>query len=110
VITWGETREDAIKRMQRALSEFVLSGIKSNIVLHKSILSHSRFLDGTYTTQFLEKNFEVIEPEFFKEIEDDVFLIAAAITAYNDRKSKDIRQLNLTSKWRISGRKMQLRV
>ncbi len=109
LITWGETREEAIDRMQRALSEFVLTGIKTNIVLHKSILDHAKFRDGSYTTQFIEKNFEVIEPQIFKEVEDPVFLIAAAITAYNDRKSKDVRQLNLTSNWKRVGRKLQLR-
>lgn len=109
LITWGETREEAIDRMQRALSEFVLTGIKTNIVLHKTILDHAKFRDGSYTTQFIEKNFEVIEPQLFAEVEDPVFLIAAAITAYNDRKSKDVRQLNLTSNWKRLGRKMQLR-
>ncbi|WP_374031592.1 acetyl-CoA carboxylase biotin carboxylase subunit [Bdellovibrio bacteriovorus] len=109
VITWGETREEAIDRMQRALSEFVLTGIKTNIVLHKTILDHAKFRDGSYTTQFIEKNFEVIEPNLFKEVEDPVFLIAAAITAYNDRKSKDVRQLNLTSNWKRISRKLQLR-
>lgn len=109
VITWGETREEAIDRMQRALSEFVLTGIKTNIVLHKTILDHPKFRDGSYTTQFIEKNFEVIEPNLFKEVEDPVFLIAAAITAYNDRKSKDVRQLNMTSTWKRVGRKLQLR-
>ncbi len=109
LITWGDTREEAINRMQRALSEFVLTGIKTNIVLHKTILDHPTFRDGTYTTQFIEKNFEVIEPEMFKQVEDPVFLIAAAIEAYNDRKSKDIRQLNVSSTWRRLGRKMQLR-
>ncbi|UOF00450.1 acetyl-CoA carboxylase biotin carboxylase subunit [Bdellovibrio reynosensis] len=109
LITWGENREEAIDRMQRALSEFVLTGIKTNIVLHKTILDHAKFRDGSYTTQFIEKNFEVIEPQLFKEVEDPVFLIAAAITAYNDRKSKDVRQLNLTSNWKRVGRKLQLR-
>ncbi len=109
VITWGETREEAIGRMQRALTEFVLTGIKTNIVLHKTILAHETFLNGSYTTQFIEKNFEVIEPELFKQVEDPVFLIAAAITAYNDRKSKDVRQLNVISNWKRIGRKLQLR-
>ncbi|MGZ3774598.1 MAG: acetyl-CoA carboxylase biotin carboxylase subunit [Pseudobdellovibrionaceae bacterium] len=109
LITWGETREEAIDRMQRALSEFILTGIKNNILLHKTILDHPKFRDGSYTTQFIEKNFEVIEPQIFKEVEDPVFLIAAAITAYNDRKSKDVRQLNLTSNWKRIGRKLQLR-
>lgn len=109
VITWGETREEAIDRMQRALTEFVLTGIKTNIVLHKTILNHPKFRDGSYTTQFIEKNFEVIEPQLFKEVEDPMFLIAAAITAYNDRKSKDVRQLNLVSNWKRIGRRIALR-
>ncbi len=110
VITWGENRKEAIDRMERALSEFILSGIKSNIVLHKTILKHPKFLDGSYTTQFLEKNFEVIEPELFKFVDDHVFLIAAAITAYNDRKSKDVRLYNVFPNWKRIGRKMQLRM
>ena len=109
IITWGETRDEAIERMQRALTEFVLTGIKTNIVLHKTILNHKTFRDGSYTTQFIEKNFEVIEPQLFAEIEDPVFMIAAAITAYNDRKSKDVRQLNITSNWKRVSRKLTLR-
>ncbi len=110
VITWGETREEAIQRMERALSEFILSGIKSNIRLHRSVLKHPKFIDGSYTTQFLEKNFEVIEPEIFKGIPEEVFLLAAAITAFNERKSKDVRNWSLVSNWRRAARKMQLRI
>ncbi len=109
VITWGDNRQEAIDRMERALSEFILSGIKTNIALHKTILKHPKFLDGSYTTQFLEKNFEVIEPELFKDIDDHVFLIAAAITAFNDRKSKDVRQYSVFPNWKRVGRRMQLR-
>lgn len=109
VITWGETRDEAIERMQRALTEFVLTGIKTNIALHKTILDHPTFRDGSYTTQFIEKNFEVIEPQLFKEVEDPAFLIAAAITAYNDRKAKDVRQLNIVSNWKRVSRKIALR-
>ncbi len=110
VITYGDTREEAIDRMERALSEFVLTGIKTNIVLHKSILKNPKFLDGSYTTQFIEKNFEVLEPELFKDIDDPLFLISAAISAYQDRQSKDVRRLNVASNWRRIGRKMQLRM
>jgi acetyl-CoA carboxylase biotin carboxylase subunit len=109
VITYGETREEAIDRLERALSEFVLTGIKTNIVLHKSILKNPKFLNGSYTTQFIEKNFEVLEPELFKEIDDPLFLISAAITAYQDRQTKDVRRLNVASNWRRIGRKLQLR-
>lgn len=110
VITWGENRDQAIRRMERSLSEFIITGIKTNIVLHKTILRHPQFLEGNYTTQFIEKNFELVEPDLFKFVDNDVFLISAAITAYRDRKSKDVRDLSVLSQWKKAGRKMQLRV
>jgi len=110
VITWGENRTEAIRRMDRSLTEFILTGVKSNIALHKTILAHPQFLDGSYTTQFIERNFQVDEPELFKLVDDRVFLIAAAITAYQDRKSKDVRQLNLVSHWKKIGRKLMMRI
>ena len=110
IITWGANRDEAIRRMQRSLTEFILTGVKSNIVLHKTILDHPQFLDGSYTTQFIEKNFQVEEPELFKMVDDRVFLIAAAITAFQDRKSKDVRQLNVASQWKKIGRKLTIRI
>lgn len=86
VITWGQTRKLAIERMERALTEFILSGIQHNIALHKTILRSEKFLDGTYTTRFLEDNFELLEPDLFKEVEPHVFLIVAAIQAYQDQR------------------------
>lgn len=110
IITWGETRQEAADRMERSLIEFVLTGIKSNIILHKTILKHPKFLDGSYTTQFIEKNFEIIEPDLFKEVDDHVFLIIAGIHALNDRKNKDVRQHNIPANWKRIGRRMQLRI
>jgi acetyl-CoA carboxylase biotin carboxylase subunit len=43
-------------------------------------------------------------------VDDRVFLIAAAITAYQDRKSKDVRQLNVASQWKKIGRKLTMRI
>ena len=64
--------------------------IKSNIVLHKSILRHPKFQDGTYTTQFLEKNFELIEPELFKEVDDHGFVF---FTNYQSRKGQELEHM-----------------
>lgn len=109
VITWGPTRDDAIKRMKRALTEFMLTGVKTNIVLHKSILKHPKFLDGSYTTQFVEKEVDVTEPALFKFVDDDVFLISAAISTHNLAKSKDTRRIQVASQWKSTGRRLQLR-
>ncbi|MEO2066423.1 MAG: acetyl-CoA carboxylase biotin carboxylase subunit [Desulfurobacteriaceae bacterium] len=56
LIVWGETREEAIKRGRRALSEFVIGGnLKTIIPLHQKILESEPFLKGTYNTKTLER-------------------------------------------------------
>ena len=56
LIVWGETREEAIKRGRRALSEFVIGGtLKTLIPLHKKILESEPFLKGNYNTKTLEE-------------------------------------------------------
>ena len=110
LIVWGKTREEAVGRMKRALAEFMLTGIKSNIVLHKNILAHPQFIDGTYTTQFIESEIaNKSQREFFMIVDDDVFIISAAISAYEKQKRKDTSRLISTSHWKSFGRKSQLR-
>ena len=48
-----ENREEAIVTMRRALDEFVVEGIKTNLPLHRRILRHGVFIDGDYDTSFL---------------------------------------------------------
>lgn len=108
IISWGPNRQQAIERMKRALMETNMTGIKTNISLHRAILQHPTFLDGHYTTQFVEKEISV-KPDIFKFVSDEIFLIAAAITAYNDRKSKDISRLKVTTRWRDLARLKSLR-
>lgn len=52
---WGEDREEAIARARRALTEYRIEGIKTNIPLHQAILGHAAFREGKYHTQFLEE-------------------------------------------------------
>ncbi|QED48579.1 acetyl-CoA carboxylase biotin carboxylase subunit [Cytobacillus dafuensis] len=54
VITYGATRDEAIARMKRALSEFVIEGIHTTIPFHLKLLSHEKFIDGQFNTKFLE--------------------------------------------------------
>jgi acetyl-CoA carboxylase biotin carboxylase subunit len=111
LITWGKTREDCIRRLQRALAEYMLTGIKSNIVLHKNILVHPTFLDGSYTTQFIDQQLAgKKQKELFMFVDEHVFLIAAAIQAYQDAKTRDVSEYNLASSWRRYGRQKQLRM
>jgi acetyl-CoA carboxylase biotin carboxylase subunit len=55
LIVHAETREEAIKRMQRALSEFVVEGIKTTIPFHLKVLNNPDFQKGEYSTKFIEE-------------------------------------------------------
>jgi len=54
LITYGATREEAIARMKRALSEFVIEGVSTTIPFHLRLLDHEKFVSGDFNTKFLE--------------------------------------------------------
>ncbi|AOF52700.1 acetyl-CoA carboxylase biotin carboxylase subunit [Rodentibacter caecimuris] len=55
LITYGDTREVAIRRMQNALAETIIDGIKTNIPLHEMILEDENFQKGGTNIHYLEK-------------------------------------------------------
>jgi acetyl-CoA carboxylase biotin carboxylase subunit len=55
VITYGDTREQAVARMTIALSEMVVEGIKTNIPLHRELMVDSRFMAGGTSIHYLEQ-------------------------------------------------------
>jgi acetyl-CoA carboxylase biotin carboxylase subunit len=54
LITMAQTREEAIAKMRRALSEFVVEGVKTTIPFHLRLMNDENFIKGNYTTKFLE--------------------------------------------------------
>ncbi|MGZ4134911.1 MAG: ATP-binding protein, partial [Tumebacillaceae bacterium] len=54
LIVWAPTREEAIYRMERALAEFQIEGIKTTIPFHQKVLRHEKFIEGDVNTKFLE--------------------------------------------------------
>ena len=54
LITVAQTREEAIQTMERALSEFVIEGVKTTIPFHQQLMQDENFRKGNYTTKFLE--------------------------------------------------------
>ncbi len=54
VITYGDTRDQALARMRVALSEMVVEGIKTNIPLHRELLADARFMEGGTSIHYLE--------------------------------------------------------
>lgn len=55
LIVWGHTRKESLERMYRALEEFKIHGIKTNIPFHKKLLLHPSFKEGKVHTQFTEQ-------------------------------------------------------
>ncbi|GIW75725.1 MAG: hypothetical protein KatS3mg104_0788 [Phycisphaerae bacterium] len=58
---WGQTPHDAIRRADRALREFRVRGVKSNIPFLENLINHPAFIDGSATTTFIDTH-----PELFK--------------------------------------------
>jgi len=54
LIVTAQTREEALKKMHRALSEYIIDGVKSTIPFHLQLLEDERFRKGKFTTKFLE--------------------------------------------------------
>lgn len=55
LITYGDTREQAIARMRIALSEMVVEGVKTNIDLHRELMADARFVEGGTSIHYLEQ-------------------------------------------------------
>ncbi len=55
LIVHADTREEAIRRMARALDEYIIEGIKTTIPLHKRIMSNKEFIEGAVDTSFMER-------------------------------------------------------
>ncbi|MBX3042566.1 MAG: acetyl-CoA carboxylase biotin carboxylase subunit [Candidatus Kapabacteria bacterium] len=56
LITRGNTRNEAIAKMYRALDEFIIEGIKTTIPFHKSMMLNKDFIAGNIDTKYLERN------------------------------------------------------
>ena len=72
VTTWGNTPLEAIERMDRALREFRIRGVSTNLSFVENVINHPKFIAGDYTTKFIDHN-----PELFilKERQDRSNLI-----------------------------------
>jgi acetyl-CoA carboxylase biotin carboxylase subunit len=60
LIVSAQTREEAISKMERALSEYVIEGIHTTIPFHLQLFQNEKFRKGEYTTKFLEE-FELVK-------------------------------------------------
>jgi pyruvate carboxylase subunit A len=55
LIAWGKDRNEAVMRMRRALYEYIVSGVKTNIPFHMAVMENPRFLSGELETHFIDQ-------------------------------------------------------
>jgi acetyl-CoA carboxylase biotin carboxylase subunit len=110
LICWGETRGEAILRMRRALEEYRILGVKTNIPFHQNILASHRFIAGSFDTRFVEERFSMDDVDDRDGEPEDRPLIAAimaTLVAHRDiQQSSQIVRRNTrdTSNWKWVGR------
>ncbi len=87
VIAWGIDREEALARMKRALGEYQISGVITNIPVFNWVLKQKTFLDGTFDINFLDNEFMPLVPDKWKdESSNDYEEIAAILGALLKQK------------------------
>ncbi len=107
LICWGETRGETILRMRRALDEFRILGVRTNIPFHQQLLDSARFIGGQFDTRFVEERFALDEHQ---DSEQDLNLIAAVMAALvahreTQQASQIVRRSERdTSNWKWVGR------
>ena len=82
LIVWGETRAEAILRMRRALEEYKIIGVRSNIPFHQTLLDSHRFMGGQYDTRFVEERFSMEAVEESKIYQPEIAAIVASLVAH----------------------------
>ena len=79
---WAPTRERAVARMRRALSEYIVTGIRTNLAFHEKLFNHPEFVAGNYDTGFIERyQEELLGYPKVKEEDHDAVAVAIALAA-----------------------------
>jgi propionyl-CoA carboxylase alpha chain len=112
LVAWGNDRHEAIDRMKRALQEYHITGVRSNIPFCLAVLKSSAFVEGKYDTHYIEEQFNFEEmaegPKDLKPV-----AAAAAVMAHHASQQKRVRNREdhacVTSPWLTDGRKSSLR-
>jgi acetyl-CoA carboxylase biotin carboxylase subunit len=109
LVAFAETREMAIDRMLRALDEYVIGGIKTNIGLFRRILMDADFRAARIDTGYLERMLAGSAPVEEVTVPEDVVAIAAALLAASARDSTPPAAEAKPSQWAAAARQEGLR-
>ena len=104
LVAWGETREAAIGRMRRAVSEYRVLGIRTTLPFFERVLRHPAFLAGDIDTSFVQTFGSVPDR---REQPTAAAIVAAALHAFRERQAPATRFEAAASvpAWRLAGRR-----
>ncbi len=111
LICWSRTREGAIARMKRALYEYKITGVKTNIRFLERIMGCPAFIDGNYNTQFIEKNQPCLVGPQENDTKNEDRAIMAIFVDYLSKIDKfetKVVAREGTADWKVTGRKKSL--
>ena len=108
LIVWGETRGQAILRMRRALEEYRIVGVRTNIPFHQMMMDSHRFMGGQYDTRFVEERFGMpLSQGEGETYHPDIAAVFATLVAHDaNQRSAEFVMPNErdTSNWKWMGR------
>jgi acetyl-CoA carboxylase biotin carboxylase subunit len=102
---WGPTRERAVQRLERALAEYELTGVRHNLNLFREICRDPFFREGRLSTAFLDQFFERRQPEH-ADLNTEA---AAALVLAMTGGSREPAATKSSSGWLAAGREDLLR-
>jgi acetyl-CoA carboxylase biotin carboxylase subunit len=88
LICYGETRGEAVLRMRRALEEYRIMGVKTNIPFHQHMMDSHRFLSGQFDIKFVEERFSMSSREANDEME--AAILAALVAHQQSQRASQI--------------------
>jgi acetyl/propionyl-CoA carboxylase alpha subunit len=107
LVVWGETRGEAILRMRRALEEYKIIGVRTNIPFHQRLMDSHRFMGGQIDTRFVEDRFSLDIADEEEPPRPHVAAVAATLVAHQQtqRAAHVIQRAERdTSNWKWLGR------
>jgi len=113
LVAWGKDRTEAVARMKRALSVYVVTGVKTTVPFHIRVMNNPHFLDGNFDTNFIDNVF-FREEEERKLRSEEAALITAAIHVYVEERKRAANHASVDgagpiSMWKYSTRPGMMR-
>jgi acetyl-CoA carboxylase biotin carboxylase subunit len=108
MIVYGATRAEAILRMRRALEEYKIVGVRTNIPFHQNLMDSLRYMAGNFDTRFVEERFLLSKKEKRKFYNPDIAAILATLVAHQQtqrsahviqRAKRDTSNWKWVSRW-----------